>query len=641
MKWLYLGLAITLLAAALRLGVPATPGARSARVNQSTLFNRLIGALFGVLLAGAAVYALKDTLPGFELEAERTWWGLIYAAIGVPVLYAMLSLRAPLWSYLLLLLAFIVPQFDPEFFTLFHSFMHVSFVYECFLHGVPPENPLMSGEPLRYMYGVHATIAWLMKFLPMSPPIAFAWLDAITMVAFALVCDRIARWFSAEPLFRVLSVTLALFGMDVFVDGPLQQILAHIIGIRRFGAPLSLMKFTGINTNQVGLVCMAMAVLGMVRIANRAPGRFASYALLFVATLAAAWLYQPAWMAIGAAAGACSIVALVLCRREFGRDALIVLALLAVATAIAAPVLMGVSQGGGVDKAPAISFWPGLFHYRVNGKYWLVHIITPGVLLWYARAQLLDAFRRLPQPVAVLALSVAVLHVLYVLVYLRFDNEYKLLGFASVALAPLCAIGLTRLYQQHRRIWVAALFLLMVPFMTDFTHVTHHVQLTDEVTTDGRRLHHQVADEDALYSWIWDETTTNSVFIDSLLTVPPIAGRHLFVGLDYNRSSRYDLGTLQNGWLIDANMFLTSIIAVDSEAHQLRKRLATELLAGQGAASDALVDELLAASPAGRPLYFIARNDPERQRLAATPRASVAYDHGGRTVFRLNNTKAN
>jgi len=52
---------------------------------------------------------------------------------------------------------------------------------------------------------------------------------------------------------------------------------------------------------------------------------------------------------------------------------------------------------------------------------------------------------------------------------------------------------------------------------------------------------------------------SEAVFIDSLLNVPALAGRQLFVGLDIARDPGLDLGTLHNGWLISANTFLTGL----------------------------------------------------------------------------------
>jgi hypothetical protein len=626
MKWLYLLIALVLLVVALRLLTPGTD-----RIGPAS---RIVSMLIAIVLVILAVIALNTTFPLFDLQLRRTWAGIIFAAVAVPVLYGMLARKLPPWMFLPLLLVFIIPQFNPSFFTLFHSFMHISFVYECFLRGIPPENPLMSGEPLRYMYGVHAVIAWVMKVVPISPPVAFAVLDGVTMLAFAIVVDRITYCLSAEPIYRVLSVTLALFGMDIFVDGPTPGIASALVGDRRFGAPISLMKFTGINTNQVGLLCFAIALLGMVRLASRAPGRVGSHAMIALATIAAAVLYQPAWMAIGAVAGAAAVAALVLRRDEFGRDAWIVLASLFVATAVATPVLFSVASGGNAAD-PAVRVFPGLHQLRINGKYWLMHILAPLALLIFARDRVMQVVRRIPVVCIALALSVVVLHAIYLLVYVRFNNEYKFLGFASVAMAPLGAITLQTLYERHRRTALAVTFLLLVPFMTDFTYVALSQNLTDPVFTAGRRVHHRQPDEDALYSWIWDHTEPRAVFVDSLLTVPPLGGRQLFVGLDVDRDPRMDLGTLHNGWLIDANMFQTSVIAVDPVKYALRKRLATELLLGDGPASDELIAGLLEATPVGRPLYVITRTPAQRLRLAGTPDAQIEFERAGRTVFRL------
>jgi hypothetical protein len=593
-----------------------------------------VATLLTVLLLVAACLALNAALPLAELEPRRIWTGLLYGIVAVAVLGIMLARSTPPWMYLPLLLFFVIPQFNPNFYTLFHSFLHISIVYESFLRGLPPENPLMAGEPLRYMYGVHAAIAWLMRLVPVSPPVAFAALDALTLVAFSAVMNQIARRLSPDVAFRVLAVVLALFGMDIFVDGPLYVLVGEVFGQRRFGAPSSLMKFTGINTNQVGLLCMAVAVLAMVRLAAREQQRLASYAMFAAATLAAAVFYQPAWIAIGAAAGSLAAAVVVLRLSDWRRDAWTLLALLAFCTAIAAPVLFNVSTGTPED--PAVQILPGLHQLRVNGEYWVLHILAPLLLLVFARRQAMQVAGRVPAVCAVLAVTVVVLHAIYLLVYVRFNNEYKFLGFASVALAPLGAVVLQTVYQSHRRVFLFLLLLFVVPCMTDFTYVTLPQPLTDHIVGEGRRVRHLQADEDALYSWIWEQTDRSAVFVDSLLTVPALAGRQLFVGLDIGRDPEVSEGRMHNGWLIDANVFLERIISVDPAKLALRRRIATDLLNSSGPASTELMAALRAASPAGRPLYVITRNETQRQRLNSTPGTSVVFERAGRVVFRIN-----
>jgi len=493
---------------------------------------------------------------------------------------------------------------------------------------------LGAGEPLRYMYGVHALVAWLMKVLPVSPPVAFAALDTLGLYAFAFAVERIARRLDPDPLYRLFTVIVALFGLDLYVDGPLYAVAGELFGYRRFGAPVTLQKFTGINTNQVGLICVAFALLAIMRIVQRDPGRVRSWLLFFVSAVSAGVFYQPAFMAIGSIGGALAVAALLWQRAERGRDAWMMLAVLVCSSLLVAPVMVSVSTGTPDD--PAIQILPGLQHLRENLIYMLFHLSLPAVLLWVSRRHYLEFWQRRSVAHAALLLSVVVLQGLYLVVFLRFKNEYKLLGFATVAMAPLGAVAVRDIWQRHRTLFPWLLLLMFLPAMTDFTWVTLPQPLTDSVSSSGRDIRHHNADEDALYGWIREQTPVNAVFVDSLLTIPAIAGRQLYVGLDIGRDPEVSAGRMHNGWLIEAIMFQRRIMEVDPQRLDLRERLATDLLQGPGIADESLLAQLRASSPAGRPLYVVARTPAQDGRLAALAGLRRVYAVQGRTVYQFN-----
>jgi hypothetical protein len=266
----------------------------------------------------------------------------------------------------------------------------------------------------------------------------------------------------------------------------------------------------------------------------------------------------------------------------------------------------------------------------------VVHLLLPLLLLWLARARVKALWRERNLALMALALAVVVLQCLYLVVFLRFNNEYKLLGFASVAMAPLGALLVQDVYQRRPRLFPWILLVIFMPAMTDFTWVTIPRPLTDHVTSDGRRLRHADPAEEALYDWIWQQTPVNAVFIDSLLTIPAIAGRQLYVGLDIARDPAISAGVEHNGWLIDASVFLRRIMEVDPTRLVLRERLATELLTGNGVAEPGLIARLRASSPVGRPLYVVTRSPAQEARLAGLDSVSRVFTGQGRSVYRLH-----
>jgi hypothetical protein len=492
----------------------------------------------------------------------------------------------------------------------------------------------MAGEPLRYMYGVHALIAWLMRVLPLSPPVLFAALDGLGMLVFALVVERIMRQLNPDPSYRVLGTFVAIVGLDIFVYGPLWSILGDAIGQRRFGAVVSLQKFTGINTNQVGLICMAFAVLAVVRLALRSAARWRSLAMLFGATMAAGYFYQPAFLAIGYSVGAAAGVALIWPRAGFFREGALVWATLALAALASYPMLVGVSSGTPDD--PAIQIWRDWPQFKANLKFLIVHLSLPALLCLVARDHLRRRLRELPVAYLPLAVMAASLWALYLVIYLRFNNEYKLLGFASVAMAPIGAVLVQHVFQRQRVAFAGLIVLMLLSVMTDFSFVTLRQPLTDPVSTDGRRIRHLNPDEEALYHWIWEQTPTNGVFVDSLLTIPAIAGRQLYVGLDIGRDPEVTAGRMHNGWLIDANVFQRRIMEVDRTRLALREQLATAALTGEAPLDGGLIAQLRATSPSGRPLFFVVRGRQQIARFEAFNGLQRVYSGNDRNVYRLH-----
>jgi len=584
------------------------------------------------LLIGA-VFALDALFPLFNLQQPRTWAGIAFAAVGVTLVFTMLALKVrPLW-FLPLLLVYVIPQWKDDYILLFHGLMHSSFVYECLLRGVPPENPLMAGEPLRYMYGLHYFIAAIMRVIPINPLDGFAIANGVSLLAFAVLMERIAARISTDPVYRVLTVVLALFSMDLFVDGPIQQIAAAIWGPHRYGPVIALMKMTGVNSNGVGMVCFAMGLLAIVRLMTRTGGQVGSYLLLASGSLLAIFIYQPAWMAIGAFALSSSVLVLILRYKELQREAWMVLGVFIATSILGLPVLLSMVDDS--SSGAAVRILPSLYQLRLNLKFLILNMVAPVALLLLARQYVIDVVRRQLMLFAFLALSVAALAGSYLVLRLPSGNEYKFLLFASSALAPIVAVPLHRLYQEHRGVAFAAVFLFMVPFMTDFTFLMLPQPIQYHVHAEGRRIHAVDPAQDELNSWIWEHTPTNAVFVDSQRTVPPLAGRQLFVALDLWRDPRLDQGQLQDGWLISSEWFLTEIIHVDANKKALRQKLATTLLADPGTIDTALLTQIHDATPTGRPLYVIARRDEQKTRMQATPALKKVYEGAGGMIFQM------
>ncbi|HET7585057.1 MAG TPA: hypothetical protein VFK13_09120 [Gemmatimonadaceae bacterium] len=550
----------------------------------------------------------------------------------VAVLLVLLRLRAPLWTCVLPLVLFAWPQWTSAWATYWHGFMHSSMVYEIVERGVPPQNPLMVGEPLRYMYGHHALIAWIMHLIPISPPQAFALTDAICLVLFAIAIERTAALVSADRVFRVMAVVIAFAAFTPFSFDVVRAAIARVTELEVEWRFIPLTKFGGINDNQVGWVLFATAILGVARLAAGHPRRRGAYVLIALAIVLSGYMYPPAWLGIMACAG---LAALYFLSRgaPLRRTGVALLVLLAVGAALTAPYIYVLTAG----KSPgaAVHLVPPMWLLRQHVENLVLFLAVPALLALGARRALVAAWRRQPHLATVLALGAAITMFMYTMMEIPSRSEYKMLGMSVIVLSVPVTMALYDLYQRHRAIAVGVLVLVLVPVADTFGRAWVHDPVSDPVVSDGRWLRHTDPAQDSLYTWISGSTPVDALFVDSYLTIPVLGRRQLLVGLDVRRESGGLAHVMHDGWLITAHQFLQSTTGVPAGKFTALRSAA---LALESATPDSAVSErtfaVVERYRMGRPVYVVARTDAVRARLDSVPVLRPAYRGSAATVYR-------
>ncbi len=549
------------------------------------------------------------------------------------VLYVLVRVHAPLWTFLLPLVVVVVPQLRPEWATYWHGFMHSSLVYAIVERGIPPQNPLMVGEPLRYMYGHHVLIAWLMRVVPISPPQAFALTDLLSLVALALVMDRVARLVSEERSFRVFAVLMAFVAFVPLASGFVRGPLEHVLRTELEWRFIPLTKFTGINDNQLGLVLFAIDLLGVSLLAETRAPRRSAFVLIGVAIVGAGYIYPPAWVGIMACTGLASLY-FVWRGHEMRRAGITLLAILFVGAVVTAPFIYVLTAGK--SSAAAVHLWPSIRTLKRHIVNLILFASVPVLLGWLARERLLDWWRRQPELVVVLALGAGITMFLYGVMTIPAGAEYKLLGMSVIVLSVPVAIAVHDFYERHQVLSLGVLVLLVLPVGGDFGRLWVHEPVSDPVVSDGRWLRHADARQDSLYSWIAHDTPVDALFVDTYLTIPILGRRQLLVGIDERRESGGLTGVMHDGWLITARQFLRANTGVPDAKLKDLQGIARTLVSStpDSTVSDRTLDELSRYS-AGRPVYVVARSDAVLARLDTVPEMHVAYRGSAGTVYRF------
>ncbi|HEX5438105.1 MAG TPA: hypothetical protein VFW98_13145 [Gemmatimonadaceae bacterium] len=558
---------------------------------------------------------------------------IVSAALVVAVLYLLLRFNAPMWTFLVPILALVPPQFDQNWATYWHGLMHTSIVYAIYERGLPPQNPLMAGVPLRYMYGHHALIAWLMRVVPISPPRAFALTDLVSLVLLAIIIDRLACLFSADRAFRVFAVLVAFVGVSPLVAGPLNAPVERLLHTNLEWRFIPETKFTGINDNQLGLVFFAADLLGIAALALEGRRGWWMYCLIGAAIIGAGFIYPPAWVGIMGCTGTAACY-FVLRGARLRRAGVALLVLLAVGAAVTVPFILSLTMGK--SGAAAVRLVPSLRTLRRHSLNLGLYLVLPLVLAWTHRATLAQHWRKHADLLALLLLSALVTEGMYMMMTIPSGAEYKMLGMSVLALSTPVALPLGELYHTHRAGALALAFVMLLPVSADLARYFAHDSVADAVVSDGRWLRDRDPDQDALYRWIAQRTPVNALFVDTYLTIPALGRRQLLVGLDDRRSSGALAHIQHDGWLIRAHQFLTENTGVNRTRLAAFQSVAETLVSSS---PDSVVSQRTLARLArysdGRPVYVVAREPSVRARLARVPEMIPVYQGAAATVYRF------
>lgn len=552
---------------------------------------------------------------------------LLWLLGATAAVFLLLRFRAPMWSLLALaLVPTIVLSADIALRTVaVHGLMHLGFVYEILERGVPPENPLLGGEPLHYPWGHHLAIAGAAR-LGVPPGWSFAATHVLALLLFCMALDRAAAALDRNRIFRVFAVALALFGTTPFVRPPLASVAAGL-GIPLEPRAIPWLKFLGVNSNSIGLAFTALALLGLVGIVTGGLSPRASYAALLFAVLGSAFFYPMSFLAIGlwTAVAVCWLAS----RRDSRPAAVRMAAAAALGALPALPYLWLVSHGrsstGSLQEPPTGA-------YALRHAWIILTILALPAALAVLRARGTTAWLRArPRAAVLLAFCAAAALAVFVLGFIRTLIAYKLLLAALLPLGLLAAVPLRDLYDRLPAAALAVLALVLLPTAWGIgATLTQGWPVTDPLVERGVFVEPSDPAEHYITSWIAGETPREALFIDRRRTIPPFGRRQLFVALAAEPAPP---GT-RDGWGMASELLLGEVMGADPERVERRQRIGESLLDPTSLVPLESSLAELDVEAEGRAVYVVARDEKTAARLSRAAGLRQVWHGPAATVFR-------
>ncbi|MBI4447070.1 MAG: hypothetical protein HY645_14345 [Acidobacteria bacterium] len=499
-----------------------------------------------------------------------------------------------------------------------HGLMHFSIVYELYQQGTLPENSLFAGESLRYPYGYHVVVAFLVKLLNAAPSWLFIFGNLLALALLVFLLDSSSQMISQDWKFRSAAVMFCLAGPSIFTFGPLLRML-DLMGIPAEYRLIPLHKFTTVSSNPLGLAFFALTLLGAMK-AVRDGTQKATLLCMATGLIGVRFFYPVYWPVAALAVLTAPLFSVTEQKLRSAIGACVLVALTGLLTLL---MIQWFRWGGGFQGLLA-----GPRHLLRNSAVILPNILLMGLLLVWRRSRLRESGDTRRLLLFLLCFSGSAL-LLYLVAHLPTHAEYKYLSAGLFTSGIVGGWIWRQLLEKKKLLALLVLFLTLLPFGAYLADRHSRWKAVGGLKTEGKFIVRTSKEEQDLYRWILERTPSDAVFIDDEMDIPPLSHRVLFIGLDGRYHTR-----LHNGWGMPVDSILKALNGVDPQAVEKRRRLALTILQGEvpTASPDWSELEHLRAS---RPIYVVSRNGKSSQKLAASGLLRQVHSSKGVEVFQI------
>ncbi|MGB0712761.1 MAG: hypothetical protein ACPGUC_04295 [Gammaproteobacteria bacterium] len=523
-----------------------------------------------------------------------------------------------------------------------HANLHASVVNSIIQSGIPPENPLLAGEPLRYPYGQHILVAALSAGLGIPAAWVFWALTLLSLPLVMFLLDRIACLYDDDTTFRLLGVLCGLTLLFAAGYGPLQNLLRELwvqhLGFRNEFRFLPFVKFTTQNGSPVGFVMFLMTFLGVSRLLIGRGGRLGATLLAASGVVGAGLLYPFAWLMAGLAVGLGVLTGLWMHWRSptsMERRVLILLLGIGLLGLTPLPYLLDASSGKSGDAALLVLPW---LSYPLQQASNLALVLALPILLTLLNPGPVRSMLGRQRAVSALLLMTATGGLFaYVLLAAPDRVEYKIASLAFLILGLVLAAALAPWARTRVALFWLLTALCVHPMLNRVASQMHYQYVDRTVRVDGRPMARDPGEAELL-TWARDHTPSDAVFVDRHRTLPPIAGRPLYVGFNprQERPTQFQRSPKpHDGWGMASDMFLSRVSGAPATLIAGRRSAARTLWQSDHPGDRLKALRYIQAEMSPRPVYVVARTEEARKRLDATPGVKAEFSNETASAYRL------
>lgn len=508
-----------------------------------------------------------------------------------------------------------------------HGFIHTGIVYQILNGGLPPDNPLLAGQPLQYPWGFHVFAAATSRAFHISPAWSFALINWVSLVLCMVLIARITCCLIRDTAAQIYTVTVSLF-MTTLMSRPLLDLISNRIGYPlEWRAIFAGQKFTKINGVPLGLVFFLLLIYSLIRLVQgHHCRRYALY--LLVGAAGCGFVYPLMFPAVCASAG---IVVLYLLwegirSRRFQWIRLSqVLIPLGASMALVIPYLNMIT---GHEIGPKVLYLNPSWFIR-NALNVLFHLGPIAAVFFWGYRNLRSRWN--PPAATVLCLVILACLGCYLGMHMFNEAEYKFLILLNVTVGILGGLAVSTLRTRLRPVGMLGLLLIFgAPVALDMAPMIYPYSWSRTPQFQERGIVMGLFDpvQDELYQWIRTAAPSNAIFMDTKLEIPYCGQRSLYLG--WTGVEHPD--QVGNGYNISMHDYLQLQSGYSPELLNFRREFLRQLYSSDQAISEALRKEMRGFEP----LFIVIRNPGLFPRFASDDFETVFTDSSGRVrVVRL------
>lgn len=448
----------------------------------------------------------------------------------------------------------------------FHGLMHSGVVYEIMHGNIPPQNPLVGGQPLLYPWGHTFLAAMISKSLNISPPWAFAAINVFSYIGIAYFVFKVSNLLIRDSRANSFSILTAIFCSTWIARYDKGLFLKHfniVVDLR----PIPIFnKILNANGVPIGFLFYMIFIYVLLLIfTNR---RKYKILLLFLLTSVAGvgfFYFQLFPGLLGSFAIFFSVKVLQYLRNKNGEN-LRKIILTSIAICLGTLVILPYALSFTANASNRVVLLNPVFVWQDFLNFLLLSL--PLLIILLASHKNLKKLNG--QSLTNLATLFAGAFLAYICVHLPKNNDYKFLIQATVLLGIIGGICISFMCTGKKRVLILLTMLFLArPFFVYATDMLARKYWTPTPDEIGAKLV-TTGQEAELYEWILNSTSRDTMFIDTKLNVPCLGQRQLFIAMDEYRN---DYPVRVPGYGIPMQMMLADVSLYSPELLEYRWRM--------------------------------------------------------------------